>query len=94
MIGTQKEPPPVLRAVLPESEELLFCFLLRVTLCSFNKAYNSYLLFYSDYCVQHIGNDGVARFFQMGCTLFTHIQIIADQEAPVADQPFADGTVV
>jgi hypothetical protein len=30
----------------------------------------------------------------MGCTLFTHIQIIADQEAPVADQSFADGTVV
>ena len=36
----------------------------------------------------------MTRFFQMGCTLFTHIQIFANQEAPVADKPLADGTVI
>jgi hypothetical protein len=36
----------------------------------------------------------MTRFFQMGCTLFTHIQILANQEAPVADKPLADGAVV
>jgi hypothetical protein len=34
------------------------------------------------------------RFFQMGCALFTHIQILANQEAPVADKPLAYGTVI
>ena len=30
----------------------------------------------------------------MGCSLFTHIQILANQEAPVADQALADGAVI
>jgi len=30
----------------------------------------------------------------MGGTLFTHIQILANQEAPVADKPLADGAVI
>ena len=30
----------------------------------------------------------------MGCALFTNVQIVTDQEAPAADQPFADGTII
>ena len=30
----------------------------------------------------------------MGCALLTHVQIVTDQEAPVADQPFADGAII
>ena len=48
----------------------------------------------SDYSFQHISQDGYTCFFQMVCALFTHVQIVTDQKAPVADQPFADGAII
>ena len=36
----------------------------------------------------------VPLLLQVGCALFAHIQIIADQEALITDQPFTNGAVV
>ena len=30
----------------------------------------------------------------MGCALLTHVRIVTNQEAPVADQPLADGAII